>query len=232
MTEDDPARAALSQGLRFIEGQKKAASEIRPLSLNAYGELKDGHWLATSVIASATSSVSGKPGNADSDTGHILALTGSFVQGIDICETAISEGTYVQASAILKQEMETLAAIREVREKRRKSGRTPNVGTLGALAVMYGDLNTLSHVANADVMKNLIRVELSAEQTGAPLYPVFNGELARLLYGLHVCFLAMIAVEIGITLAELYGEGLKEHEIRMLGRVAEILLQAGWVRNI
>lgn len=96
---------------------------------------------------------------------------------------------------------------------------------------MYGELNALAHVAKPDMMKNLIRVELSPEQSGAPLYPIFKEDLARPLYGLHVCFLAMLATEIGITLAEMYGEGLKDFEVTMINRVVVILLNAGWVRS-
>jgi hypothetical protein len=220
---------ALQAGLQLLVHQQEHRKRVREQSKKVHGDLLDAHLLAVSAIANATSEVSGKPGKIDADLSLALSLIASFVQGIDICETAISEGLYVSAAAVLKQQMETIAAIREVQNKTRRSGSTPNVKTFGELAVLYGDLNSLAHVGQSELMQRLVRLELSEQQSGAPLFPVFNAELSKLFYGLHVCFITMIALEVGVTLQGLYGAGLNEIEDNMLVGAARILQKRGWL---
>ena len=229
MANEKQVHKALEEGVQLLARQKQKGSEVRAQSKEVYGELMDAHWLATSVIASATSPVSGKPGKVEDDLAPLLSLTASFIQGIDTCETAISEGFYVSATALLKQEMETIAAIHEVRNKSRKSGTTPNVKIFGDLAVVYGDLNKVAHVGDANLMQELVRIEINERQAGAPLFPVFNAKLAKFLYGLHVAFITMIAIEVGLVLEALYGAGLKKFHENMLGRAAGILQKEGWL---
>ena len=229
MAKEKQVSKALEEGLQLLARQKEKGSEVRVQSKEVCGELTEAHWLATSVIASATSAVSGKPGKEDDDLAQRLSLTASFVQGIDTCETAISEGFYVPATALLKQEMETIAAVHEVRNKSRKSGATPNIKIFGDLAVVYGDLNKVAHVGDASLMQELVRIEISEQQSGAPLFPVFKADLAKFLYGLHVAFVTMIAIEVGLVLEGLYGPGLKQFEEDMLGRAARILQKEGWL---
>lgn len=50
--------------------------------------------------------------------------------GLQTCENAIEEARYLQASALLRQEMEILAQLGAVREGRRKSNNSPNVTAL------------------------------------------------------------------------------------------------------
>ncbi len=231
MPKEDEVKKAVEEGLQLLGRQKQVGQKVREQSKGVYGRLMDAHCLAMSVIASATSPMSGKPGKSDPDLAHMLSLSASFIQGIDICETAISEGYYVSATALLKQEMETIAAIAEVRNKTRRTGSTPNVKVFGKLAVLYGDLNRVAHVADSDLMQQLVRIEVSEQQAGAPLFPVFNADQAKFLYGLHVSLLAMIALEVGAILEELYGAGLRDFETVMLARVARILQDEGWLQS-
>lgn len=231
MTKEDEVRKALDEGLQLFAHQRRRRSEVRTHSLKTYGELKDAHWLATSVIANSTSRVSAKPGRSSAELSHLLSLSASFIQGIDICETAISEGLYLQAAALLKQEMETRAAIQEVRDKKRKSGSTPNVKNMGELSVLYGDLNRAAHVSDERLMQEIVRLEIDQQRTGAPLFPVFNVELAKLFYGFHVVLVTMMALEVDLVLCEMYGAGITEFEKDMLGRTALILQNEGWISS-
>ena len=229
MAKEDEVRKAFDEGLQLLARQKEERSKVRVLSKESYGELKDAHWIAMSVIANSTSRVSGQPGDTSADLSQLLSLSASFVQGIDICETAISEGLYVQAAALLKQEMETVAAIQEIRDEKRKSLATPNVKYLGELAVLYGDLNRAAHVADENLMQEVVRLEIDEKRIGAPLFPIFNEGLAKLFYGLHVVLITMIALEIHRILCEMYGAGLDEAENDMLARVAQIIQKEGWL---
>lgn len=228
-TNQKQAEEALAAGVNLFALQGEARAAIREKSKGVYGELLHAHLLAMNVIGSATSRTSGKPGKKDADLHQRLALTASFIQGIDLCETSISEGLYVHAAALLKQEMETVAAIREVAQKKRQAGRTPNVRVFGELAVLYGDLNKVAHVGKPELLDRVVSREIAGEQSGAALIPNFDEEQAKVLYGLHVSLLAMIAAEVGTILQDLYGEGLEKKENAMLCHVAKILIDAGWL---
>lgn len=219
------------EGLSFLGEHLKKREEVRLQSKKVYGPLMDAHWLAISVIANAISKVSGKPGKADPSLAQLLSLSASFIQGIDICESAISEGLYVSAAALLKQEMETVAAIDEVRRSVRISGKTPNVKMFGKLSVLYGDLNKIAHVSDSNLMQQLITLKLSESTAGAPILPVFNEELAKLFYGLHVALMAMLAIQIESILIDLYGIGYNNLQKRMLSRVGGILQAGGWIKS-
>ena len=125
--------------------------------------------------------------------------------------------------------METIAAIREVTGSVRKQFATPNVKSFGKLAVLYGDLNRLAHVSDRNWMQSFVKMDFKSDQSGAPLFPIFDQHLSKLFYGLHVCFLACVTAEIHKILDHLYGEGLLDFEIKMLGQAATILEKYGWL---
>src|SRR5260370_38912120 len=87
-----------------------------------------------------------------------LTLTAQFIQGIDICEVAISEALYSQAAALLKQELETLAAIEEFENDRRKDGKTPKIGKgiMRAFGPIYSELNNIAHVSRKHIARSLV----------------------------------------------------------------------------
>ena len=229
MINEKDVRGAIDAGIELYANQRSAGKNVRQKTKAAVGDLLDAHCLAVGVIASATGAVSRKPGKTNAAISQILSLTSSFIQGIDICESAISEGFYVSATALLKQEMEAVAAICEVRAKARKSGATPNVKYFGKLAVVYGDLNRVAHVSDTDLMHHLTSIELSETQQGAPLAPVFNEGLAKFLYALHVTLIAQTAIAIDELLHDMYGAGFKDFEKAMLARIAKLLQEAGWL---
>ena len=231
MTKLPEVEAVLAESLHLLDRQRKKRAQVREQSKKVYGELLRAHWLALSVIANATSAVSSKPGKSDTSLAQMLSLSASFIQGIDICEFAISEGLYFSASALLKQEMETIAAIREVRSKVRKSGITPNVRSFGEFAVLYGDLNKLAHVGEPDLLQEVVSISLSEGQAGAPLFPVFNPKLAKVLYGTHTSLVVMLAVEVGLILEDLYGKEFGDVEVKLLVKAGDLLAQEGWVRR-
>jgi hypothetical protein len=109
----------------------------------------DAHRMALAALAHALKRRHNQPVNASATplVSRRVVLLASFVQGIDLCATAITTGRYVQAAALLKQEMETLAAVEEVIQKQRRDGETPNVRHLQwGLGKLYGAMNAIAHV--------------------------------------------------------------------------------------
>jgi len=119
-------RAMIEPASMPLAAQKVMRREVRDKSLAAYGRLTEAHMLATGAIGSALWRVNYKRSLERQETtaDDRSALIASFVIGLDIIETAITEGCYLQAATILRQEMETLAALDEIdqRGSARKDG--------------------------------------------------------------------------------------------------------------
>ncbi len=88
--------------------------------MRAYGQFIDAHLLATGVLASALFCIHGKITETTPMASERDALFAAFVIGLEACERAIAEGRYLQAHALLRQEMETLAQFKAVRAGKRR----------------------------------------------------------------------------------------------------------------
>jgi hypothetical protein len=209
-----PEQRKIDPASELMGTQMEHRQRIRERWKKDAGDLIDAHMFATSAAASMTSRISGRRFERQSKAMEgRLTLTAQFIQGIDICETAISEALYSQAAALLKQELETLAAIDEFEKDRRQDGKTPNVGTgaMRAFGPIYGDLNNIAHVSRDDIARKLVLVE-RGEICGPSTIPQYDEELARFLYGYHVYFIISLAVQIERIYREIFGEGFSKEE--------------------
>ena len=191
------------------------------------GDLIDAHQFAFSSVCSMIDRFSGRrfPQQSKSIEGR-MSLTAQFVQGVDICETAISEGLYSQAAALLKQELETLAAVYEFEQGRRRDGMTPNIGNGGMRGFVptYGDLNNIAHVSRHDIARRLVTIEHS-DICAPTLIPQYNQELTRFLYGNHVYFIVEITRQTATIFKEIFDEGLSKEENNWMSLALMILLR-------
>jgi len=205
-------------------------SEIREHSKRAYNQLLDAHLLAMGALGHAVMRQVDKAGKADTSIDQRFNLFASFAQGVPFCELAISEGLYVQAATLLKQEMETVAAIEECQLDRRIDGKTPNVkNTLWNIARSYGDLNRAAHVADSQVLHHCFQIKGSSGNIGASLVPVFNAETARSLYALHVALIVLASIELNELYEEAYGTGLTLEEMSCAIGAVRLLSAEGFL---
>jgi len=210
----------------LLAGLKVQGVAVRESAKTTYGLLLDAHMLLTGVIQSALRRKSLVPGKPSEPTAHRLLLIASFVQGIDLCETAITEGFYFQAAALLKQELETVAAISEAKSGVRANRRTPNVSHVPwSLGQLYGVLNNAAHVSETGILQSLLEVEPQGQAAPVTIMPVFNEVMANKLYGLHVALLTLLCLALHQLYEDLYGEGLTEIEIKMLAIVVDFLVK-------
>jgi hypothetical protein len=145
------------------------------------GDLIDAHMFAMSAVGSMASRFSLRRFEQQSNAMEgRLTLSAQFIQGVDICEVAISEALYSQAAALLKQELERLAAIDGFEKDRRKDGKTPNIGTAATsgFGPIYGDLNIIAHVAQDEIARKLVIFE-KGEICGPSTIPQYDQSLAR-----------------------------------------------------
>ena len=97
--------------------------------------------LAKGVIVTVVERFSGRPGQTDKSISARLLQSAAFIQGMGLCEAAIEEALYAQAGALVRQEMESIAAMEESKLGKRKDNATPNVQHVPpALRRAYGQL--------------------------------------------------------------------------------------------
>lgn len=187
------------------------------ISKSNYGALLDAHLSATTCIGSLLLKMNLRPGESNESISGRLSLIASFIQGIDLCETTISEGLYAQAANLLKQELETIAAIEEFIIGNRKDGKTPNVRFVNwDMGRIYGELNKVAHVSERKVLDPLYQMECSCSSNPVSILPVYKKEISRKLYALHVSFIIQVAKHLIDLYNELYNEKATATEYLML----------------
>jgi hypothetical protein len=219
-TNNSPAVNLLSQ-------QMKNRDQLRAQWKEKAGDLIDAHQLAFNAATSMIDRFSGKRFTKQPKAVEgRMSLSAQFIQGIDICEVAISEGLYSQAAALLKQELETLAAIDEFENGRRRDGRTPNIGNgiMRGFGPIYGDLNDIAHVSQHDLAVQLVTVQ-QGEICAPTLIPELNEGLARFLYGYHVYFIVELTRQVAQIFEEVFDEGLSNEESEWTFMAMMILLK-------
>jgi hypothetical protein len=219
------------RGIELMGDQQGTRKSIRDQLKSDAGNLVDAHMFAFAIAANAVMKKDSVPGKASKSIDERLSLVASFILGVDITEVSIAEGLYVQAAALLKQELETITAIGELVEDRRRDRRTPNIGNSGFpwMKRVYSDLNAAAHVGDAEVLRGLVSRRISEEVAGAALHPLYNRDLSIYFYGLHVILIVLLALQIEDLHDEMYGERFTERENRTLLIVQAILEELGWL---
>lgn len=216
-----------SPAVDMLARQMEAREQVRAIWKAKAGDLIDAHQLAFSAVTSMINRFSGRrfPKQPKAIEGR-MSLSAQFIQGVDICETAISEGLYSQAAALLKQELETLAAIDEFETGRRRDGKTPNIanGIMTGFGPIYGDLNNIAHVSRHDLAMQLVTVQ-QGEICAPTLIPQLNEGLARFLYGNHVYFIVELTRQVARLFEEVFAEGLSDEEGKWTSLSMMILLK-------
>ena len=150
----------LRGGIELESRVLEAGNRVREKSKIAYGDaLLDGRLAMMSVLSALLKlgpTAGLEPGAEKSEA---LGLIAAFSQGTYATETLISEGQYVKAAASLKQDLEMLARLGEIRDAAQHRGtrHVPNVKFAPAGAGrIYGDLNAVAHVARPDLINLLL----------------------------------------------------------------------------
>jgi hypothetical protein len=207
----------MTNAIHLLSEINRRREENREISKSNYGALLDAHLSATACIGSLLLKMNLKPGESNESISGRLSLIASFVQGIDLCETSISEGLYAQAANLLKQELETIAAIEEFIIGNRKDGKTPNVRFVKwDMGRVYGELNKVAHVSDRRVLDPLYQMECSGSSNPVSILPIYNKEISRKLYALHVSFIIQVAKHLIDLYSELYNEEATATEYLML----------------
>jgi len=182
----------IKSGIKLVADQIQHRARIREETKRTLGGLLDLHPVCLGVIREITLYRIEEPGNTNESISLRLALGASFIQGIEICEVAIVEGLYSQAASILKQEMETIAAMKESSRDIRKNKVTPRISHLTTpMGRIYGMLNGISHTSDKELFVPIYKLEVSEESEIQPvsITPKFNQDMGYIFYGVHLVLL-------------------------------------------
>ena len=155
-----------------------------------------------------------------------MSLTAQFIQGIDICESAIAEGLYSQAGALLKQEMETIEAINEYETGARRDGKTPRLNLLNEFGHTYGDFNNFSHVSVEDIHKGIVNYEAGGI-SGPSVIPQYQQDTAERFYGFQIFFIFLCARQMIKILRDVYELNAEKEELLLLLSAIKIIEDRG-----
>ena len=192
------AQQFLSPAATLSAIQRVHGAHVREQTMRAYGRLSEAHMLLSGVLASAILKVDGKIVEASQAGQERTALFASFVIGMELSETAIAEGCYLQALTLLRQELETVAQLTLISLGKRKDGESAKLKVLEkSLARFHGELSAAAHVSKHDLVRTATELDVRdldvPEFTvGTRYYPAFNEGLARRAFALHLVLILKI----------------------------------------
>ena len=229
-----------------VEKLLKAATELlgyqiasgnltREKSKECYGALLEGHMQVVGAISSALKRRDGERSEIIGDSQQQIVLIAAFVQGINIVECSISEGYYIQAAALIRQELEMIAALEEIKKGIRVQNKTPNVKHVPwSLSSLYGDLSKATHAADHGILQDILYPDSSSlmeDTAGVVMVPIYQETVAWRLYGLHVALLIQLTQHLNdhheLVFGE--GEGFNEIEIKAIKNAQETMIEGGWL---
>jgi hypothetical protein len=172
--------------------QQAASTRVCEQTKEAYRRLLDAHLLIAGVLATGMLRTNGKIVQATDATQERSALFASYFIGMDLCERAIEEGRYLQAHALLRQEMETLAQLKAISRGSRNESRSPDVAVLEeSLRRMYGELSSAAHLSKHYIIRQATQYSMTGLDMPGPtnasrFFPEFDEHLARHSFTLHL----------------------------------------------
>lgn len=240
MTDDMEAaidvhqRELIESAATLYAAQKIYGDKVREQSKAAYRRLVDAHLLIAGVLATGLLRTNGKITAITDASEERNALFASYVIGMEPCERAIEEGRYLQAHALLRQEMETLAQLKAVAAGKRNENRSPNVAVLEkSLARVYDGLSAAAHVSKHQIVRAATQWDVSGEKlpgptSGTRYFPAFVEELARRSFGLHLMLTLRLIEEMSIDMNEQHGDdGLSEREVEAVNLAVQLMIAEG-----
>ena len=227
--------SVLAAATELLGLQVAMGDSIRDQFREHYDHLLDSHMLVVGAIGSAVKRRDGERTKIVGDSQRQIVVIAAFIQGINIVECSISEGYYIQAAALIRQELEMIAVLEEIKKGQRVNRKTPNVGHVPwSLGTIYGDLSKAAHAADHEVLQGILGTSpssLAEDTTGVTIVQKFHEELSWKLFALHVALLILLAVHLHEHHETAHGEGkgLTDAELQAVKKAQDIMIEGGWL---
>jgi len=209
--------------------QKAYGKEARKQSHAAYKTLITAHALLAGVIMRAMRRANRLITEVTTINEERNALFACYIIGMTTCEKAIEQARYLQAFALLRQEMETVAHLKTMKnDKRRKS--KPDVFD-SSIKRLYENLSTAVHASNSYIMRNFTSDDVSDASlgtlAGTRYFPMCDCETARRAFGLHLILTLEFITELRVDHSEIEGGEFTQDDINALSHANRLLIDEG-----
>lgn len=133
-----------------------------------------------------------------------MSLTAGLLQAVSVSNNLIISGFYWSAAAVLRQQMEAVARVVEIRTAKYTGGtKTPDVALLPyGLAQNYGRLSELAHTSRGELLGDFVQSP-GSEQV-ATSKPYYRDPWATEMFCIHLAHCVAVAHEIDLLHRELY----------------------------
>ena len=203
------------------------------LAVAELGEIAPAYSLALGVVASAAKRVEGKFGGWTTESSCRGSILAGFIVGLTLVERAILGGFTAQAAALVRQELEAIAALEEIRQGCRTERRTPNVRHVPSVpGPLYSDLSKAAHFADTSTLRRITvyRGEIEGEPGPAEkwlLSPQHVPGTTRRLFGMQTLLLLHLAEHQALDHHEVHGLESTAEDIQAVSGALKLLKSAG-----
>lgn len=235
-TLEDLKRTLIHPAAMLYGVQKMFGDQARTKAKEAYGQLIDAHLLVAGVLGAGLLRTNGAVTLTTATSEERNALFAAFVIGLNACECAIEEARYLQAHALLRQELEILAQLKAVSKGRRKLKGSPNVTALEkSLRRLYGDLTAAAHVSRHDIVESVTAWNGPMENLPGPTsmtryFPETDAGLARRSFALHIYLMVRLIDELSLDFDERHPDhAFTDSERAALNHAVALMIAEGLV---
>lgn len=204
------------------------------MAINELGKISDAYIKALEVVASLASRTEGKFAPiVDQKLSQRDAILSGYIVGLSLVEHSILSGYCAQAAALVRQELEAIAALEEIRLGKRKDGKTPHIRHVPSVpGTIYGDLSKAAHFSDTPTLRLLTayRGEAPDAPGSAEIYllsPQHIPNTTRQLFALHTLLLLHFAEHQAAHYSDIHAINPTEFDIRAVDESLDLLRAAG-----
>ncbi len=211
-----------------VMAQTSSATAIAQL-----GEIAEAYTLAIEVVATLANRFAATFAKSNVMSSKVEAILAGYIVGVTLVEHAILSGYSAQAAALVRQELEAIAALEELRKGSRKDGKTPNVRHVPTVpGHVYSDLSKLTHFSDTEALRVVALLKDNSPAAPGPaevwlLSPQHVLNTTRQLFALHTLLLLHFAEYQALHYVELHGNHPDENEVAAVDQALNLLRTAG-----
>ena len=183
---------------------REAAARVRVETERKLQRLREAHRIIGDLLVRLVHQGAFEASSPTQGQSQRMSLTAGLIQSVSVSNDLIVSGFYWSAAAVLRQQMEAVARVVEIRTGKYKGGtETPHVALLPyGLAQNYGRLSELAHTSHGDLLSDF--VQSSAGEEVATSAPYYRDPWAKELLCVHLAHCVALAHEIDLLHRELY----------------------------
>ena len=196
------------------------------------GEIAEAYALVLEVVASLANRSTDLFVKQCPDAARREAILCGYIVGLTLVEHAILSGYSAQAAALVRQELEAIAALEELAKGVRKDGKTPNICHVPSIpGRVYGDLSRLAHFSDTPALREIALLKGGIPECPKPaevwlLSPQHVPNTTKQMFALHTHLLLHFEEHQAMHYIELHGTLKDEQQTVAINRALSLLREA------